>query len=250
MSGSRADYFENGIFWDLYLDLERQFLHFLDYVPYLNSNEEVTSFRLLNLILSIGGYVDSSFKEMARYSGFAENQGCKDILDILEKSEKRLSEGRPPIPVSFTSALKTFEEIYSLSARVVIFKRSPNFERLVPFMPYNPVTLTPKWWDVYNGLKHDVGVNMKDANLKNARDSIACAFLVNAVHMPSYLRFYETQMLKLHKAGYYTVSDEEEKRASARDTLTTWWLSEEKGYGYIETNLFIFDYEKSKIVIQ
>lgn len=50
----RRDKFGNGIFWELYKDLERQFQTFLEYTPYLEGNENVYSFKLLNLILSIG----------------------------------------------------------------------------------------------------------------------------------------------------------------------------------------------------
>ena len=46
MSEEVVDNFEKGIFWELYLDLERQFLDFLEYVPYLPENETVYSFKL------------------------------------------------------------------------------------------------------------------------------------------------------------------------------------------------------------
>ncbi len=66
----KIDKFEIGNFWELYKDLERQFEDFLEYVSYLEGNEETYSFRLANLILGIGGYVDSAFKEMARYQDY------------------------------------------------------------------------------------------------------------------------------------------------------------------------------------
>jgi hypothetical protein len=37
------DYFENGIFWELYRDLESQFQNYFGYVPYLPRNENVYS---------------------------------------------------------------------------------------------------------------------------------------------------------------------------------------------------------------
>jgi len=40
MSDKPLDNFENGIFWELYKDLERQFQDFLEYVPYLSGNEK------------------------------------------------------------------------------------------------------------------------------------------------------------------------------------------------------------------
>ena len=67
MSPKRLDNFQKGIFWEIYTDLEKQFQNFLEYVPYITENEKVVSFKLLNLIQSIGGHVDSTFKEMAKY---------------------------------------------------------------------------------------------------------------------------------------------------------------------------------------
>jgi hypothetical protein len=72
--------FENGGFWEYYKDLERQFESFLEYVPYLEGNENTYSFRLANMILAIGAHVDSAFKEMARCDMFADKESCKEIL--------------------------------------------------------------------------------------------------------------------------------------------------------------------------
>lgn len=119
------DSFENGIFWELYLDLERQFQNFLEYVPYLRGNENVYSFKLLNLILSIGGHIDSAFKEMARDPKFSDNVDCQEIL-------KRASEFRSIIE----PCLRAFEKEHGLSTRIVVFKRLPEREKITPFTPF------------------------------------------------------------------------------------------------------------------
>lgn len=85
---SSQDKFENGYFWQLYRDLESQFQNFLEYVPYFEGNEKVYSFRLLNLVLCIGGHVDSALKEMARYPRFAGNKECMRIYELINL-EKR-----------------------------------------------------------------------------------------------------------------------------------------------------------------
>ena len=64
--------FENGGFWEYYKDLERQFEKSLEYVPYLKKNTGTFSFRLANLVVAIGGYVDSAFKEIAMHPTFLE----------------------------------------------------------------------------------------------------------------------------------------------------------------------------------
>lgn len=188
--------FESGIFWKLYLDLERQFQDFLEYVPYLPGNENVYSFKLLNLILSIGGHVDSAFKEMARYSEFSDNTECKEIVEIIRDSEEKKLQGKAPRSVPISLCLEAFDKLYRLSKERVILKLTPNFDLLRPFNPFNTKTKAPEWWEIYNGLKHDVGLNMEKANLENTTLALAGAFLLNVRHIPSALRLYDLGLLK------------------------------------------------------
>ena len=155
MSEKTKDNFERGIFWELYLDLERQFLNFLEYVPYLEGNENVYSFKLLNLILSIGGHVDSAFKEIAHYPGFSKNEDCQKILNILKESEKNVKEGKAPKTVPVRLPLEAFDKECKISKEKIIFKRLPESELVTPFHPHNQRTKAPEWWGIYNGLKHD-----------------------------------------------------------------------------------------------
>jgi hypothetical protein len=241
MSEKIEDNFENGNFWELYRDLERQFENFLEYVPYLKENENVCSFRLLNLILSIGGHVDSAFKEMARYSEFSENQDCKKILAILKETDENIKEGRAPKTVPIGISLKAFEKEYELSKRKVRFKRMPERETLTPFEPYNPKTNAPKWWEVYNGLKHDAGVNIKEANLQNTLHALASAFLLNVIHIPAILMFYDYRILKI-RVGSYSVG------RKGREVLRKSFKEKKDWKGwFVETPLFVYNYWRTEI---
>jgi len=195
------DRFTDGTFWELYTDLEFQFQGFLKAVPFTKRNEKTHSFRLLNLILSIGGYIDSAFKEMTRYPDFSRNTNCKEILKILKESQKRVKLGKNPFTVSIELPLKAFDSIYRLSNRKVVFKYLPERVEVVPFTPHNPKTKAPKWWEIYNGLKHDVGKNIENANLKNTRDALAGAFLLNVIHIPAALRLFRYGVTKTDYTG-------------------------------------------------
>jgi len=188
--------FENGGFWEYYLDLERQFENFLEYVPYLSKNESVCSFRLVNMLLSIGGHVDSAFKEMAGYRGFSKNKKCKEIRRKVKESRKGIRLGEKPITVSIGESLSAFEELYGLSKKEVIFKRLPEREMIVPFNPHNLKTNAPKWWDIYNGIKHDFSNAFENANLYVTRNALAGAFLLNVIHRPGILRLNDHGILK------------------------------------------------------
>lgn len=191
MRDKPLDNFEKGVFWELYKDLERQFENFLEYVPYLEGNESVYSFKLLNLLLGIGGHVDSAFKEMARYPEFSGNDDCKKILDLLKESEESIKEGKAPKTVPIWLSLRAFEKEYELSQKKIMFKRIPEREDVIPFTPSDLKTKAPEWWEIYNSLKHDVGENLPKANLKNTLYALAGAFLLNVIHIPAILKFIE-----------------------------------------------------------
>jgi hypothetical protein len=122
--------FENGGFWEYYKDLERQFEDFLEYVPYLEGNEKTYSFKLLNIFLSIGGHVDSAFKELARYPQFAEIESCKEILKRTERKDGIL-----------VSGICAFDEIYAITSMTVTFKCLP---KRIPITPFD--CEKPEWW--------------------------------------------------------------------------------------------------------
>lgn len=142
--------FGNGGFWELYKDLERQFEDFLNYVPYLDGNEKTYSYRLFNLLLGIGGYIDSAFKEMARFPKFSEDRDCQLILERARNKQG-----------IFDSAINAFGRIYPILGGKVIFKRIPEREFTTPFSE------PQEWWTYYNNVKHEISFNLKDANLKN-----------------------------------------------------------------------------------
>lgn len=233
------DRFENGYFWELYLDLERQFRDFIEYVPYLDSNEHVVSYRLLNLILGIGGHIDSAFKEMARYQGFSKNEDCLKILERLGRSETNIRQGKPPIPIPIGLPLKAFEREYELSQRTVVFKRFPRREQVSPFKPSNPRTNAPEWWEIYNGLKHDVSVTFEKANLRIARDALAGAFILNVIHEPAYLKMFEQGILRRSLYGAPAIF---EVKPDYKNKLIDWRRTRKKMWGFVETPLFFYDH--------
>jgi hypothetical protein len=224
--------FESGIFWELYLDLERQFQSFLEFVPYMKGNEKTFSFKLQNLILSIGGYVDSAFKEMAFYRGrLYDDKSLTEIRALTEK--KRI--------VSVTLPLIAFEKKYKLSMKTVTFKRLPGREDITPFKSPG----TPEWWKLYNKLKHDVGLNLKQANLRNTRDALAGAFLLNVVHTPSALRLNEYNLIRLAtrtRTGRITGEYGSAKPQNLEAALE--WGTGIVG-AYVETPVFYYDYTYS-----
>jgi hypothetical protein len=218
--------FENGGYWEYYKDLERQFQSYLHHVPYVNGNECTYSYRLLNLILSAGGYIDSAFKEMARYSEYSKDEDCIEILKLAKKKRG-----------VFSSSVKAFDKRYSITKKSVIFKCIPERQTIIPF------SLSLKWWDFYNDVKHEVSLNLQDANLKNVRDALAGAFLLNVVHIPSALRLYDYAILKTRIPLAGTV--ERYGGVSSHKHLIERCLKENRRFtGDVSTPLFKYDYDQ------
>ena len=194
--------FEHGQMWNTYRDMEDQFTNYLEYVPLTSDHKQVYSSKLLRLMLQLGGYVDTAFKEMAFCSSFDGNNDC---LEIRKKAEKNRI-------ISFDFYLKTFEPIYQLSKKGVAVKglgaflyRPVLIDRFLPFKT-EPKKTTPKWWQAYNGIKHDMIRNLKKANVENTLSVLGGAFLLNAIFEPSLI-----SLLKENVARAYFSSESNSK---------------------------------------
>lgn len=227
--------FENGGFWEYYRDLERQFEDFLNYVPYLDRNEDTYSFRLVNLILAIGAHINSAFEEMAKYPEFAKKYPA--LLKTIKKKKANIKD------------YYVLAAYYKLPQREVMFKRLPERENLIPFQQYKLAkdekgekkVETPDWWRAYNSVKHRFSQNFEKANLRNARNALASAFLLNVSHKPAALRLYDYNIMKpqLRKGSRI----EMKVGVTRKDVV---YMLENQGIcpGYTETPLFIFNHWK------
>lgn len=158
----------------MYRNIESTLMHFLEYVP-IRDNLKVYSPKLLPLILQIGGYVDTEFKEMAFFADFKENPKCEEIRKKARKNKV----------VSIDLFREVFEPIYNLSSQNVFVRLEAGLqlEKFTPFLGFNKES--PKWWKAYNKLKHSWHANVKKANLENALNALGSAFVLKAVHIPS-----------------------------------------------------------------
>ena len=199
----------------------------------------------MNLLLSIGGHVDSAFKKMAAYRGFSRNKKCKEIVRKVRETRKRIKKGKGPIIVKIEESLSTFEDIYKLSKREVIFKRLPKREMTVPFQPHNAKTNAPEWWDIYNGIKHDFSNAFEKANLYVTRNALAGAFLLNVIHRPGILRLNEYGILKWPPQpieGEFAGDFDHALIRVPEHTLEDMLKRNQTPWGFVETPLFIYNY--------
>ncbi|MCW4022950.1 MAG: hypothetical protein NWF02_07325 [Candidatus Bathyarchaeota archaeon] len=229
----KKDAFEDGYFWEYYKDLELQFQNYLQYVPYLEGNENTHSFRLANLLLGICSHIDSVFKEIAIFPEF--HSKYPNLLNpVDEHGDKRFPEILDFLPI---------EEEYSLSERRAVLKTIPERITIFPFKGYNTTKkLVPKWWSNHNKIKHNfTKETFKLANLQIVRDALAGAFILNVVHKPVIQRLNKYGLLK-PRYGSNPVHPQ----------IIEAWVNHSKPCATIETEIFFYDYEdnpayKSKI---
>lgn len=194
-------------------------------------------------MLSIGGHVDSAFKEMAKYPRFSNNSDCQEILDRITESETRLRNGESPIPVPIWLPLRAFETEYGLSNKKVMFKCLPERDPVTPFSPFVPKINAPEWWSIYNGLKHAFSENVEKANLKNTRDALAAAFLLNVIHYSAILRLYDHSLL-LFPIPASKIRKIDGTMSIPRHKLENYLNKKLKFDGEIETDLFLYCYNQ------
>jgi len=240
---AHTDNFENGYFWELYLDLEHQLRDFLEYVPYLPGNKNTYSFKLLNLILSIGGHVDSALKEMIRYKGLTTDDNIKNIRERLQRCEKAVASNSKinnSDKVYMRETFAVFERKYNLSARIVEYKILP---RRQPNQPFVSIKNAPRtsWWSIYNGLKHDVAAALEEATLKNVWDALACAFILNVVHQPGMERLLKYRQL-MHDTGW-DYAQTAQQGGIRKSHLAGWAENGTDKTVFVETSLFVYKYD-------
>jgi len=208
--------FETGLMWSVYNDMERTFMEFLDYVPLAKDHNKVYSHKLLRLMLEIGGYVDTAFKEISLYPKFDGDAKCETIRKMAAKGKT----------VKISLFREAFEPIYHLSRRTILMKSPRHFaspplaiDLFNPFSEFGKGK-APNWWKAYNKVKHNWLKNLKKANVKNTLRALGGAFLLNVVHEPS--------LLELAKRGVAMTFDVEGRRIRVGEELLTKLIKRER----------------------
>lgn len=170
--------------------MEADFVHFLEYVPYTPSNSKVYSPKLLAMLLQICGYIDTVFKEMAKFRGFANIPECKIINDLESGGYSKFHIGL---------ARDAFEKIYGLSsnngAKIIAKLDWIGDKEMTPFEKFGQGK-SPDWWRSYNNVKHAWSSAIEEANMENTLEALAGAFLLNANHYPGVKLLYKLGKLE------------------------------------------------------
>jgi hypothetical protein len=190
--------------------MESELLGFFEYVPYTVKNAKIYSPKLLALLMQICGYIDTIFKEMAKYGEFKGIKECQDIRKLESKNYKGYN---------ITHAQEAFEKIYRLSsnngATLKAKLRWFGEKEFTPFKNFaRAKEISPDWWRSYNNVKHNWSGSLEQANMDNTLEALAGAFVLNAIHYPNIEVLWRDGVLKgldLSLGGYVlcTIPDNE-----------------------------------------
>lgn len=219
--------------------MEDDFIRFMEYVPYTANNAKVYSPKLIALLLQICGYIDTIFKEMAKFKEFQSIQECQDINALANNDY---------IGFDIKLAKSAFEKIYNLSsnngAKLIAKLDWMGDKELTPFANFSSKTkVSPSWWEDHQKVKHFWATAIQKANMDNTLEALSGAFLLNAVHYPSIELLWRLGDLDLT----YKVMGGHETWHISEDTLVRFVdeaIKERKPLAndhVLETRLFVYE---------
>lgn len=220
--------------------MEANYINFLEYVPYTKKNKKIYSPKLLAMLLQNCGYIDTVFKEMAKFQDFISIPQCRAIND-LEQSDYW--------GYNISLARDAFQHIYNLSSNnggnLIAKLDWVGDKKLRPFQQFSRGQ-SPAWWRKYNDVKHTWSSSLEQANMDTVLSSLAGAFLLNAVHYASIKFLWKLGVLDTvirTGTGLHALHLPE----SEFNELLTRAISAKKSLAYdhmIETDLFLFIMKK------
>lgn len=208
MIQSRENFFETGAAWKVFNETEKEFVSFLEVVPFVPKHSNVYSFKLFNLMLTIGSHVENVFKTMARYPKFSNDPKIQKIIRSDKPNIRMYGEA--------------FEPIYHLSSKRILIKKEPiyglreYYKNLIPFSSFSKKS--PLWWREYNELKHSwyKENNISKANIINTLNALASLFQLIIRHEQGWNKLIDYHVIR---AGKFDVVREYERKEKIKEAF-------------------------------
>ena len=157
-------------YWQYYLSFEEDVDRLFRYIEPSEHNFPVYSVELTRLYLAICSEIDVLLKAYCKLLDASSNPSRIDeYAKVVLSSNKGLC--------SETVKLQRFGLL------------------MTPFSDWESGS-TPVWWKKHNGVKHNRGVNFKDANLGNVLNSLAALYLLNIYY------YNEKKSIGLNEPGF------------------------------------------------
>jgi hypothetical protein len=162
--------FKDGESWRVYQGLEQDFLGIVENIALVPRHNRVYSMGFVQLMLSIGGFVDTTFQQMLRHASLDSVDGIKEARERSEKNAVGMGDYR-----------SVFENHYRLSS-LRLNVHMNNYGSIRPFDSFSSGK-SLIWWKDYTALKHNAFSNMKNATMRSCLLALGALFLLNVFHI-------------------------------------------------------------------
>jgi hypothetical protein len=148
--------------WEVYQELEDEFLNLIKYVPLDPNHYQVWSNPLASLLNNIGSSVDSFFKNAILCPSIDDYSGINEIRNEVH-----------------THNMSTYRKIFNSRYRLANKKiyEIKTYSSITPYSNWNEPS-TPQWWKDYTAIKHDRFRNEKKATLKSTLEALGGLFIL------------------------------------------------------------------------
>ena len=129
------------LFWKYYISLEKEFTSCLEYVELDSINYSVYSTKFSKILLEVGSEIDVVLKKYCKY--LSQNFKYRTI----DKYHNCINEMRP----------KFYNESINIQNKDIVLK---------PWLEWKFKDSNPKWWTIYNEIKHERTTKIEIDNIK------------------------------------------------------------------------------------
>lgn len=176
-----CEYHKNGgIFsgesFDQYQIIEQDFIDFANSVPLASEHMEVHSPKLRDIIIRTCVQIEIFFKESAKNA--CGNGYCPGLLEKTRTGKGRESSRKWKFP----DYLELFDSYFKHDRAVFVRQLNAN---IFPFDDWESTKEIPKWWNVYNSLKHSHHPDEKPYTYEIALNALAALFLLHCINTRS-----------------------------------------------------------------
>ena len=180
-------FFGNGKAYERYSIIEEDFIKFIKVVPIDDPEHmKVHSPVLRDIILRVCTEIEIFFKEMGKYACSEDpNHSLLEKYNRNDKKERNWNFG------DYFVFKDYFPDEHTVYVR-------PNNENIAPFIDWHSEKEAPRWWCVYNSIKHNGLASRKEATVRIALNCLAALFLMHSMNQYSreYLKQFSINITK------------------------------------------------------
>jgi hypothetical protein len=183
MMDPMSSIFQRGTAWHTFENLEKDLVEVTRYVALSPDNDATWSEKIAQLLLVTGSTVDSAFNEMRKSSLLPQTP---DVVSLRSNPQPNIGNYRDVYEPMYQLSSVELEAQYGLS----------EYGTIKPFEPFSPGN-SPRWWEIYNEVKHGFFQNMWKAQLHFLVYALGALFALNILHKDSQQHLLKRELIQM-----------------------------------------------------